>query len=135
MPDVTGVVTDHDTRLVAKVMGTTPTVPPPFTGMFWYDTSSASPFMTMSGTIISSGPYTVQSTDEGIIVTGSNSFTINLPVATGSGRLLEIKTLSTGSILVDGNGSDTIDGDLTQSLLQYDSMMIWDYIANKWVVI
>jgi hypothetical protein len=135
MPDVTGVVTDHDTRLIAKVMGATPTVPPPFTGMFWYDTSSPNPFMTVSVTIISSGPYTVQPTNECVVVTGSNSFTVFLPPATGSGRTLWIKTVDTGTITVDGNGSDTIDDSLTQTLLQYDSLMVCDYVVNKWIAL
>jgi collagen type VII alpha len=41
MPDISGSVSDHDVRLVAKVQGTTPTIPLPFTGMLWLDTSAS----------------------------------------------------------------------------------------------
>ena len=33
-----------------------------------------------------------------------------------------------------GDGTDTIDGDLTQQLLQWESMRLQCYIANKWKV-
>jgi hypothetical protein len=40
MPDTAGTVTDHDTRLVAKVQAAEPTTPAPFAGMIWFDTDA-----------------------------------------------------------------------------------------------
>jgi hypothetical protein len=39
MPDLLGTNTGHDTRYICKVQDTEPTVPAPFAGMFWLDTS------------------------------------------------------------------------------------------------
>jgi len=84
--------------------------------------------------LVSSGPDTVLDTDKSIIAT-ANTFTINLPIATGSGRLLYIKSVSIGLITIDGNDSDTIDGLPDLTLLQYDCIIVMDYIANKWVIL
>jgi len=37
MPDISGIVTDHDVRLVPKVQNDAPAIPTPFTGMLWLD--------------------------------------------------------------------------------------------------
>jgi len=133
MPDSLGVISDHDVRLVAKVQPNTPTLPTPFKGMFWYDTTSAAPGNTLAVTQISN-TYTVIGTDE-LIVATSGGYTVNLPPATGTGRLLWIKYLGTSTITIDASSSETIDGDLTQSLLQYDNIMVADYAGGLWAIL
>jgi hypothetical protein len=65
MPDTAGTITDHDIRLVAKVQDSTPTIPPPFMGMFWWDTSSTleSNLAVIKQTEIDFGPIPIDSTN------------------------------------------------------------------------
>jgi hypothetical protein len=64
----------------------------------------------------------------------SNSFTVNLPTAVGiSGKIYQIKNSGSGTITVDGNGSQTIDGSLTKSLAPNDVIQISSNGAN-WLV-
>lgn len=135
MPDNSGTNANHDVRYATKVDTTTPTIPPPFTGMLWYD-SDAPAFPTHLYTIqISVGPYAVQDADECIVIT-AGTFNVTLPAATGSGRVLWIKNLGVGNnITVLPNGVDTLDGEPNQGLIQYDCLNIVDYAANKWAVI
>lgn len=78
-----------------------------------------------------SGTYTALVTDDIIQCTGS--WTLSL-YATPShiGRWLLVLNVGTGTITVDANGSDTIDGDLTLTL--YPGAVAWLYIAaaNTW---
>lgn len=85
--------------------------------------------------VIVTNTYIVLSTDELIVCNKSSAFTVTLPVASGSGRTLEISNINTGTITIDGNNSDTIDGETTQSLLQYESVILIDYSANAWVIV
>ena len=60
--------------------------------------------------------YTATDTDYLIDCT-SGTFTVTLPAASGrTGRILIIKNSGTGTITVDGNASETIDGATTYSL-------------------
>jgi len=78
--------------------------------------------------------YTVLLTDN-IVDCTSGTFTVNLPTAVGyEGLTFTIKNSGTGLITVDPNGSQTIDGDTTKILTQYDSMTIVSNNAN-WIII
>ena len=79
------------------------------------------------------GAYTVLSTDFLIDCT-SNSFTVTLPTAIGiAGKIYQIKNSGSGTIVVDGNGSQTIDSSLTKSLSPSDVLQISSNGAN-WLV-
>ncbi len=73
--------------------------------------------------------YTVDSgatPDEGIIGNAAGDITITLPAAaTMTNRVLLIKNINTGTVTVDANGAETIDGDATQTLDQYDNIMLF----------
>jgi hypothetical protein len=59
---------------------------------------------------------TVQDYDDVIVCTGT-TYTVTLPAASGnSGRVLYIKRNSSGTITIDGNASEQIDGSLTLAL-------------------
>jgi hypothetical protein len=81
--------------------------------------------------------YTAATTDYFIDCT-SGTFTVNLFTAVGNtGRILIIKNSGTGTITVDPNGSQTIDGATTQSLsTQWSRVHIisdganWKIISN-----
>jgi hypothetical protein len=77
--------------------------------------------------------YTVLVTDETVICNKATNFTVTLPTAV-VGQIFDISNINTGIVTVDGASTDTIDGDLTQQLLQWESMRLKCYIANKWKV-
>ena len=65
----------------------------------------------------------------------ANTFTVTLPTAVGiEGRVYSIKNTGTGTITVDGNAEETIDGSLTQLLSQWDNIKIMSNNAN-WIII
>ena len=79
--------------------------------------------------------YTVQSFDEVIICNNSSAFTVTLPVASASGRTIAIKNINTGVITVEGDSSDTIDTELTQQIINHESLQLVDYALNSWIAI
>ncbi len=65
----------------------------------------------------------------------ANSFTVNLPTAVGlDGVVYIVKNSGAGIITIDANSTQTIDGDLTYNLEQYDKVMIMSNGAN-WIII
>jgi hypothetical protein len=79
--------------------------------------------------------YTAVPTVDVVVCNAAGGFTLSLPPATGSGKLFHIKNINTGAIVIDGDSGDTIDGETTQSMNQWDSISIIDYLANKWIII
>lgn len=59
--------------------------------------------------------YTVVNNDYTIECgAGNQSFTVTLiPASSVKGKILNIKNMGTGTITIDGDGSDTIDGGIT----------------------
>ena len=78
--------------------------------------------------------YSALPTDEVIVCNSTTAFTVTLPVASGSGRILKIKNINTASVTVDGANSDTIDGDPTVIISQWDCVQIVDYANTKWAI-
>lgn len=60
------------------------------------------------------------------IVLCSGTFIVTLPpVASSAGKTYNIKNIGTGTITIDGNNSETIDGGLTAKLtVQYENLTI-----------
>jgi hypothetical protein len=78
--------------------------------------------------------YTIGATDSVVLCNGT--FTVTLPTAVGrTGKTYEIKNIGTGTVTVDGNGSQTIDGALTFVLdAQYEAITIISDGSNWWVI-
>ena len=78
--------------------------------------------------------YTALVTDDLILC--SSTFTLTLYTAVGnSGRQITIKNVGTGTITVDGNASETIDGSLTAVIsVQYVSITLLSDGSN-WSII
>jgi hypothetical protein len=74
--------------------------------------------------------YTVVDTDEWIRCDGT--FTVTLPPATGSGQGFLIMNVGAGIITVDADGSETINGELTQTVIALDSLFVLDAAAGIW---
>jgi hypothetical protein len=75
--------------------------------------------------VTKTGAYTATNADYVIDCT-SGTFTVTLPASSGrTGRILIIKNSGAGTITVDGNGAETIDGAATYSLaVQYATIQI-----------
>jgi hypothetical protein len=93
-------------------------------------------------TNISTTPYTVLATDALIYVDATaEGIIVNLPPATGSGRILIIKKIAGAignvvTVTADVTGvADNIDGNPTVELaVLYTSLTIQDGIANNWYI-
>ena len=78
--------------------------------------------------------YTITTSDSTINCT-SGTFTVNLPTAVGiTGRVFNIKNTGTGIITIDANGSETIDGELTQTVNQWENITIQSTGSN-WIIL
>jgi hypothetical protein len=88
-----------------------------------------------NSTLQTTSNYSVAAKDYYIICDNATAITINLPIATGSGRIINIKNIGAGNATLNGDGSDTIDNELTQTLYQWEGCLILDYAMNKWVVL
>lgn len=76
--------------------------------------------------------YTLLPSDNVVVFTATGT-TATLPPATGSGQNYRIAfDDSSGTMTVDGDGTDTIKGALTQTLTPGDDLIITDYAAGKW---
>ena len=85
------------------------------------------------GDYAGTGNYTITESDYLVNVT-SGSPTITLPTAVGiQGREYCIKNSGTGSVTLDGDGSETIDGTATKIFSQYTSITVVSDGAN-WIV-
>ena len=80
------------------------------------------------------GTYLVTA-DDYLIESISGTFTINLPTAVGiKGKLYIIKNSGSGTIIVDPNSSETIDGAATKALAQWATCTLMAYGGN-WVTV
>jgi hypothetical protein len=96
---------------------------------FAYITSGA----TQSGIVtITSASYTVGDTDSLIICNSTSAITINLPSATGTGRVIQIANINTGLVTVSGG---TINGETSQEIYEDNCMDVRDYATSKYVII
>ena len=64
----------------------------------------------------------------------ANTFTVNLPTAVGiQGTVYTLVNSGTGTITLDANGTETINGSLTINLTQYISRTVQSDGAN-WII-
>ena len=91
------------------------------------------------GVVAKGADYTATATDYTILVTcAAANITITLPaVANNTGRIYNVKKLdaTAWTVIVDGDGVETIDGALTQTLLaQYDSIQVQCDSTEWWII-
>jgi len=79
--------------------------------------------------------YIATLTDEVIVANKASAMSVTLPAATGSGKPFTVININLGLVTLTPNGADTIDGETTQPINQWDSIQVVDYAANKWVII
>lgn len=115
-----------------EVQTTEPAVP--FTGQLWYDTDeSGTTFYSQMPLRTETSNYTMTNTD--VVVLGSGTITLTLPTAVGiSGRSYQVKNISTGVVTLDGDGSETIDGQTTQALSQDEALTVISDGTEWWII-
>ena len=97
------------------------------------------PFGRNLNVVAKAANYTATATDYTILVTcAAANITITLPaVANNTGRIYNVKKLdaTAWTVIVDGDGAETIDGALTQTLVaQYDSIQV-QCDGTGWMII
>lgn len=83
-------------------------------------------------------PYAVVAADRTIVVnTSAGAVEIDLPAATGSGRVLKIKRDRSDNFLtLDPDGADTIDGETSVVLWwKYDVVELVDTASGQWSIV
>lgn len=81
------------------------------------------------------GSHTVTAYERVVVVNSGSAATVTLPTATGSGQVVAISSVGAGAVTVDANGSETINGALTQTLYQYEAITVCDYASGAWTVL
>jgi hypothetical protein len=80
----------------------------------------------LAPTAVKTANYTASGWDAVLCDTSAGTFTVTLP-ASSSGDQVLVKMVGTGTniVTIDGNGTETIDGSLTKTLLaQYESLLL-----------
>jgi hypothetical protein len=91
--------------------------------------------LTMGAVTTVTDTYDILVTDTTIICNKTTAFTVTLPVA-ATGQVFNIKNINTGVVTVVGQGgTDTIDGETSQTIDQWACMVVQCYAANKWGII
>jgi hypothetical protein len=95
---------------------------------------NASPTPPNKPYLAKSATYTMLAADY-LVECTANTFTITLPTAVGVvGKEYVIKNSGIGTITVDADGAETIDGALTKSLAQYDVIKVMSNGTN-WIIV
>jgi len=88
---------------------------------------------------VTSSPYNITPDDDLLVVNcslGGGAIEINLPAATGSGKVYRIKDIGTDNADVTPNATDTIDGvNAPVTLTQWDGIQVVDHAAGAWIEI
>lgn len=74
--------------------------------------------------------YTIQDQDD--LIRCDGTFAVLLPPATGSGLPHVIKNIGTGVITITPDGTDTIDGMASYSLVTLQNAAVIDVASGKW---
>lgn len=110
----------------------------------WWREVGTAAIQSSSGSLITSSTsvnanYSVLPGDFAIYcTTGAGNLIVALPAATGNGRLLMIKKVDAGvgHVIVTPNGTDTVEGDPSESIVSRNSnMLLHDGAVGAWFVI
>ncbi len=94
-------------------------------GDLWLDTDEDSNVVT-----IVDDTYDILLTDQTIVGNKTTAFTITLPDSAIGSKYI-IKNINTGTVTLDGNGTDTIDGVTTQDIYQWECIQVQCYDTGK----
>jgi hypothetical protein len=84
--------------------------------------------------IVATTPFNVTDEDT-IVVTSDEDVTVNLVSSGGGGGIITIKNIGAGTVTVDAHDNETIDGEATQLVYQYEGITLVDYDIGSWIAI
>jgi hypothetical protein len=73
--------------------------------------------------------------DKITICESTTPFTLSIHAASGIGTKHTITNAGTGTITLDPTGSETINGATTKTLVQWETVELYDYDVGKWVIV
>jgi len=88
-----------------------------------------------TGTTQTGSSYTIPATVQYVICNAGSTILVTLPASSGSGQKYEIKNICSGTAVVSGNGTDTIDDERAQELYQYECIQVLDISTGKWSIV
>ena len=81
------------------------------------------------------GNTTLDGTYHNVLCNSASALTVTLPAAsTNSGRVYVITNINSGTVTIDANASETINGALTQALLQWQCVKLLCNGSNWFIV-
>lgn len=88
-------------------------------------------------TVVTTTPYSCDGTEKTIIVNSGSAVTLNLATlsAYGEGATLRIFNIGAGTATIDANGTETIMGALTISLVQNMGVLLVARTASGWTAV
>jgi len=88
-------------------------------------------------TVVTTTPYSCDGTEKTIIVNSGSAVTLNLAAlsAYGDGATLRIFNIGAGTATIDANGTETIMGALTISLVQNMGVLLVARTASGWTAV
>ena len=89
----------------------------------------------LQATVVKSSGYTLGSLDELVVFSSATGITAILPASIGTGRKYMIKSINTGTIVIDPNGTDTIENVSNEYVYQDEAVQIMDFASGKWAVV
>ena len=85
---------------------------------------------------ISGSNYSVPELIDIVIVNDTDSRNVDLPQATGTGRVIRVKNINTGIVYFRPSGFDNIDGEnVLIPVYQWESIGVCDYAVGEWITI
>ena len=104
----------------------------PENGMIWVDSDSVA-FVPSMAVAEKDADYTAVDADHLVLVTAPA--TITLPTAVGrAGREFIVKSLTAGAVTIDTTSAETIDGQLTQALDNWEAITMIS-TGTEWVIV
>jgi hypothetical protein len=86
-------------------------------------------------TVVTGSTYVVLPTDQVVVFDRVTAISATMMAATGSHDPYMFKNINTGTVTIDGDSDDTIDGVANLTLYQWESAVLVDYAANKWIIL
>jgi hypothetical protein len=82
-----------------------------------------------------SAAYTLTTADDYLICNSGTNFTVTVPLAAASRFQYMIKNINTGTVTVQVNTADTLDGAASMTLNQWQYVRILDLTVGQWLTV
>ena len=79
--------------------------------------------------------YNIGETDDIVIFNKTTAITGILPAINGLNKSYILKNINVGELFVSGIYAQTIDGQTSQALTQWDSMSVVNYASGAWIIV